>query len=814
MVSVPEKEDLKRHVVERLMYSVGKDASHAVPRDWSVALILAIRDRLVDNWMATTRRIYQQKRKRVYYLSMEFLIGRLLGDTISNLGLEEVCRAAMADLGLDLDDLVREESDAALGNGGLGRLAACFMDSMSTLGVAGFGYGIRYQHGLFRQRLGDGWQIEEAEDWLTQGGNPWEFERPEATYTVSFGGTVQEGGDSAQRWQPAEQVIARANDMPIAGWGAKHINTLRLWSAKPARTFDLSRFNRGEYLQAAQHQVLAETLTRVLYPDDSTSQGRELRLKQEYFFTSASIQDLLHRFLLDHDNLSRLPEFVAIQLNDTHPAIMVPEFMRLLIDEHGFASRAAFELARACLSYTNHTLLPEALESWPLGMFESVLPRHLQIIREIDGFLAQDVARVNEQAAQAGNPATNPQDTQVIAGGHGQGVVRMGNLAFIGSHRVNGVSALHTGLMKVTVFEKLHRIYPDRIVNVTNGVTPRRWLRRCNPALSSLITESIGEDWIGNLEDIARLEPFADDAAFRDRFMAAKQVNKERLALRIRQITGVVVDPSAQFDVQIKRMHEYKRQLLNALQVVARYQAILDQPDADWLPVVKIFSGKAAPSYAMAKLIIKLINDIAARVNHDAMVGDRLKVIYLPNYNVSQAEIIIPGADVSEQISTAGMEASGTGNMKLALNGALTLGTLDGANIEILERVGAENMFIFGLKAAEIMALRQSGYHPGSLIEKNPVLSRVLGAVRRGEFSAGDSERFKPIVDNLYHHDYFMVAADFEAYVQAHGIVEQSFRTRDAWARSAVLNTARLGWFSSDRAIRTYDELIWNTGSP
>jgi len=804
MVPILEKEDLKRDILERLVYSVGKDTEHAMPRDWCVAVTLAIRDRIVDNWMETTRRIYDKDQKRVYYLSMEFLIGRLLGDTLSNLGLTAVCRQALADLDIDLDAILTEEPDAALGNGGLGRLAACFLDSMSTLGIAGFGYGIRYQHGLFRQRLGEGWQIEEAEDWLTQGGNPWEFERPEASYTISFGGTAQADGPGNERWRPSEQVLARANDMPIAGWGARHVNTLRLWSAKPAKTFDLSRFNQGDYLQAAQHQVLAETLTHVLYPDDSTDHGRELRLKQEYFFTSASLQDLMRRFKQDHEDLRSLPDHVAIQLNDTHPAIMVPELMRLLIDEHGFGFPQALEVARSCISYTNHTLLPEALEAWPLGLFARVLPRHFQIIGQLDAVVEDEVRQANADV--------DMRSVRIISTDNGHdGSVRMSHLAFVGSRRVNGVSALHTRLMTQTVFGPLHRLYPEKIVNITNGVTPRRWLYHCNPALAGLITETIGDGWVRNLENIAELAPHAEDTAFREAFMAAKQQNKQRLAEEIFRVTGIRVDPQALFDVQIKRIHEYKRQLLNALQVVARYRAILENPDGDWLPLVKIFSGKAAPGYMMAKLIIKLINDIAAKVNSDPVVGERLKVIYLPNYNVSQAEIIIPGADLSEQISTAGMEASGTGNMKLALNGALTLGTLDGANIEIRERVGEDHIFIFGLTANQIEEQRAGGYHPGAVIESSPALSGVLNLIGAGVFSQGNGERFKSIIDHLYHSDYFMVAADFEAYLMAQSLVGESFRQVGAWSRSAILNTAHVGWFSSDRAIRAYDSEIWHS---
>jgi starch phosphorylase len=804
MVPILQKEELKRQILERLVYSVGKDVEHAVDRDWCVALTLAIRDRLVDGWMETTRRIYRERRKRVYYLSMEFLIGRLLGDTLSNLGLTEVCRRAMADLGVSLDAILEEEPDAALGNGGLGRLAACYLDSMATLGIAGFGYGIRYQHGLFRQRIVDGWQVEEAEDWLTQGGNPWEFERAEAAYTVSFGGEADPEAAPETRWRAAERVIACANDMPVTGWRGGHVNTLRLWSAKPARTFDLSRFNRGDHLQAAEHQVLAETLTRVLYPDDSTHSGRELRLKQEYFFTSASVQDLLHRYLLDHDDLDNLPAAIAIQLNDTHPAIMVPELMRLLMDGHGFDSRRAFELARGCIAYTNHTLLPEALEKWPLELFASVLPRHLQILRQVDALVADEIRAVA--------PDVDPAAVRVVAGeSAADGNVRMGNLAFVGSHRVNGVSALHTRLMTETVFHDLHRAYPDRIVSVTNGVTPRRWLYLSNPALSALVTGAIGEDWIARLEDIERLAPFAEDAGFRAAFMRAKWDNKVKLADTIGRVTGLAVDANALFDVQVKRIHEYKRQLLNALQAVDRYRAIRENPDADWQPVVKIFAGKAAPSYGMAKLIVKLINDIAARVNSDPAVGERLKIVYLPNYNVSLAERIIPAADLSEQISTAGMEASGTGNMKLALNGAVTLGTLDGANIEIRERVGAEHMFIFGLTAEEVARRRAEGYNPGGMIESQPRLRAVLDGIAAGDFSGGDGSLFAPLLGHLRHADYFMVAADFAAYCAAQAEVELAFRDRERWARSAVLNTAGVGWFSSDRAVRAYDREIWRS---
>ncbi|MFC1695346.1 glycogen/starch/alpha-glucan phosphorylase [Pseudomonadota bacterium] len=804
MVAILEKEDLKRSILKRLVYSVGKDTDYAVPHDWLVALTLAVRQRLMDRWMETTKRVYDTDVKRVYYLSMEFLIGRLLGDTMLNLGMVDLCRAALEDLHIDLDEILEQEPDAALGNGGLGRLAACFMDSMSTLGIAAYGYGIRYEHGLFRQHIKEGWQVEEAEEWLIQGGNPWELIRSEARYEIPFGGEVRTGDTDSPLWQPTERVIAVGNDMAIAGWKAEHVNTLRLWSAKPAQTFDLSRFNEGNYMAAAQHEVLAETLSSVLYPDDSTPQGRKLRLEQEYFFTSASLQDLLRRYLSTHDDLRALPDHAAIQMNDTHPAIAVPELMRLLVDGHGMKLKEAFDITRSCVSYTNHTLLPEALERWPLELFGAVLPRHLQLIEQVDKFFIQEL--------NTRDLDIKPEDVCAIDFHDGNGgSVRMGNLAFIGSHKVNGVSELHTDLMAQTVFHDLHRVYPDRIVNMTNGVTPRRWLYNCNVALSDLVTEAIGEDWVGDLEQIGLLNAFADDSSFQDAFAAAKRKNKVSLTNEIQRMTGIVVNPDALFDVQIKRIHEYKRQLLNALQIVARYQAILANPEADWLPLVKIFSGKAAPSYTTAKLIIKLINDIAKTVNNDPVVGDRLKVIYVPNYNVTRAEIIIPGADLSEQISTAGMEASGTGNMKLALNGALTIGTLDGANVEIMQHVGEENIFIFGLTAEQVAARRREGYQPMHIIEETPRLEAALLDIANGVFSDGDKERFKPLLDNLYHHDYFMLAADFDDYLASQRDVGAAFRDRKRWLRSAVMNTANVGFFSSDRTIRSYDREIWHS---
>ncbi len=788
-------------VLRHLVYSVGKDQSHAVKRDWCAALSLAIRDRMVDGWMDTTRSIYKSKQKRVYYLSMEFMIGRLLEDAIANMGLTEEARDFFDSIGFDLSAILKSEPDPALGNGGLGRLAACFMDSMATVGVAGIGYGIRYEHGIFRQSFQDGWQLEEPEDWLIFG-NSWEFQRPEVEYSIEFGGSVNQGHDGKMVWIPSERILAGAFDTPIAGWGGKHVNTLRLWSARSTEMLNLQQFNQGEFIAAARNQVLAESITKVLYPGDHTPEGRELRLKQEVFFTSASLQDILHRYLLDHDDLSGLGSAAAVQLNDTHPAIAVPELIRLLVDKHGMEFVKSFEIARETLHYTNHTLLPEALEKWPLELFERCLPRHLQIIREIDNLFAAEVrAKFDDK---------DPSPMQAIGYHHDGGWVRMGNLAFIGSSHVNGVSALHTDLMKQTVFKDLHEVYPDRILNQTNGITPRRWLYESNPRLAGLITKTIGEGWVDDLEQLKALVPYAEDAAFRDQFAAVKAANKVDLAAFIKDQTDIIINPNAMFDIQIKRIHEYKRQLMNALETMALYNAIKADPAADWQPRVKIFSGKAAPSYSLAKLIIKMINDVAEKVNNDPDVGDLLKVVFLPNYNVSAAEELIPAADLSEQISTAGFEASGTGNMKFALNGALTIGTLDGANVEIMEHVGEDNIFIFGMKAHEVAERQRSHNQPWVTVSETPRLQEVVTQLSSGFYSHGDTERFAGIVDNILAHDYFQVTPDFDAYWQMQRHVDSVFADKDTWHKKAILNTAKMGWFSADRTIRSYAEQIWD----
>ncbi len=786
-------------VLRHLVYSVGKDVSHAVRRDWCIAVSLAVRDHMVDGWMNTTRNTYKTKQKRVYYLSMEFMVGRLLEDAISNMRLYREAKTFFKERDMELADILWSEPDPGLGNGGLGRLAACFLDSMATIGVAGYGYGIRYEHGIFRQSFNDGWQMEEPEDWLIHG-NAWEFQRPEVEYPINFGGSVNQGPDGKMIWTPSERILAGAFDTPIAGWGGKHVNTLRLWSARSTEMINLHQFNQGDFVAASRKQVMAESITKVLYPGDHTAEGRELRLKQEVFFTSASLQDLIHRFLLDFDDLSLLPDHVAIQMNDTHPAIAVPELVRLLVDEHGLEFVKSFEIASGCLHYTNHTLLPEALEKWPLELIERCLPRHLQIIREIDNLFAVEI--------RAKFADKDPAPMQVIDPHHG-GSVRMGNLAFIGASNVNGVSALHTELMKQTVFKDLHEVYPGRILNQTNGITPRRWLYESNPRLAGLVTETIGEAWVGDLSNIAKLVPYAEDKKFRKKFAAVKAENKKQLAAYIKKQVGVEVDPSALFDVQIKRIHEYKRQLMNVLETMALYNAIKADPDADWQPRVKIFAGKAAPSYTLAKLIIKLINDAAKVINNDPDVGGKLKLVFLPNYNVSAAEMIIPGTDLSEQISTAGFEASGTGNMKFALNGALTVGTLDGANIEIKEHVGDDNIFIFGMEADEVAARQQGNSQPWLTVAETPRLQEVVTQIANGYYSDGDTERFAGIVDNILAHDYFQVTPDFDAYWNIQRQIDIAFKDTEEWHRKAILNTANMGWFSADRTIRGYATDIW-----
>lgn len=797
---------IKRSITDHLIHSVGKDPYIATGRDWYHALAYAVRDRLIERWTKTMRAHQNQDAKRVYYLSMEFLIGRLLGNSLINMGIRDESEAALLDLGLKLEALQEEENDAALGNGGLGRLAACYLDTMATLRLPGYGYGIRYEYGMFHQRIENGYQIEHPDNWLRYG-NPWEYPRPEVLYPVRFYGKViefrDEHGRLCHHWVDTQQVMAMAYDTPIPGYATNTVNNLRLWSAKATRDFNLGYFNVGNYIQAVQEKNESENISRVLYPDDTTDMGRELRLKQEYFFVSASIQDIINRFRLQHDDWTIFPDRAAVQLNDTHPSIAIAELLRLLLDEYHLDWECAWDITRRTFSYTNHTLMPEALETWRVTLMQRVLPRHLQIIYEINHRLLKHIAHRFPGDVQRLRRMSLIDETQGRR-------VRMAHLAIVGSHRVNGVSAIHTRIMRTTLMADFDALEPDKIINITNGVTPRRWLLQINPALSALISSHIGRGWVTDLEQLTRLEKFATDAAFQTAFREVKHRNKCYLAALIQQHMGYTVDTNALFDVQIKRIHEYKRQLLNALHVVTLYNRMCDGEDLLASRVV-IFAGKAAPGYYLAKLIIKLINDIAVVVNHDPRTRGRLQVVYIPNYDVSTAGDIIPAADLSEQISTAGTEASGTGNMKLALNGALTIGTLDGANVEIGKQVGEDNIFIFGHTAEQVVALQADGYAPREYYERDPMLRRVLDMIGSGYFSPAQPTRFHPILHRLLDEgDPYLVLADYAAYVDCQQRAAALYQDTADWTRRATLNVARLGMFSSDRAIREYAENIWH----
>ena len=799
-------DEIKASVLAKLTYTVGKNPIAASQRDWFLAVAHATRDIVVEHWIESTNRTYADDRKRVYYLSLEFLVGRMLFDAMTNVGIVEPMTAALAQLGVDLGALRRIESDAALGNGGLGRLAACFMDSMATLSIAAHGYGIRYDNGLYKQIIRSGWQQEVPEDWLSHG-NPWEFERAEVNYPVGFGGWVEavpgEGDFMRHVWHPGETVEAVAFDTPVVGWGGRHVNTLRLWSARAPDPLKLDAFNAGDYIGALSDSVRAEAISKVLYPSDATPAGQELRLRQEYFFASASLLDLVRRHVKQHREIRTLGDHVAVQLNDTHPAIGVAELMRILVDMNRLEWEEAWKITQSVFSYTNHTLLPEALESWPVALMERLLPRHMQIIYLIN-------AAHLDAARKKGLTDSSLMASLSVIDEHAGRRVRMGSLAFIGSHKINGVSGLHTNLMKETVFRDLDSLYPGRIVNKTNGITFRRWLIECNPRLTGIIKAAVGEDALHDAAQLKGLEKFADDSSMQEQIALARRANKVTLAQLIAENLNQRVDPDALFDVQIKRIHEYKRQLLNILETIARYNEIRANPTLDFAPRVKIFAGKAAASYTQAKLIIKLAIDVARVVNSDPTVRGLLKVVFLPNYNVSLAESIIPAVDLSEQISTAGMEASGTGNMKMALNGALTIGTLDGANVELRDLVGEPNIFIFGLTAAEVEASRAKGIDSSARIEASPILREVLNAVDSGVFSADDRDRYKGLVNTLRHHDYFMVCADFDAYWARQLNVDAAWRNKRAWLRSSIVNTANVGWFSSDRTIAEYATEIWN----
>jgi starch phosphorylase len=797
---------LKHSLANRLAYSIGKDSYTATDRDWFHTVAYAVRDRLIERWMETQRSYYRADAKRVYYFSLEFLIGRTLMNSVLNMQFDEEVRQAMTEIGLDLDEIREIEYDAALGNGGLGRLAACLLDSMATLRLPGYGYGIRYEYGMFNQRIRNGQQVEQPENWLRYG-NPWEFPRPEVLYPVHFNGRVVQFRDEQGRlhhhWVDTDQVMAMAYDTPIPGYGTNTVNNMRLWAAKAARDFDLTHFNEGNYIRAVEDKNTSENLSKVLYPDDSTATGRALRLKQQYFFVSASLQDILFRYQKFHPTFDELPDKVAVQLNDTHPSVSIPELMRLLVDIHKLEWDRAWGITVRTFSYTNHTLMPEALETWPVRLFAAILPRHLEIIYEINQRFLDGVRH------------RHPGDTELVqrmslVDDRGDHRVRMAHLAIVGSHHVNGVSRIHTQLMKSTIFSDFDLYYPGKIINITNGVTPRRWLNQANPRLSKLIGSRIGHGWLTDLSQLSRLAPLAEDAAFRAEFRAVKHANKQELAGLMKKHLGLEISADTLFDVQVKRIHEYKRQLLNVLQVVARYNRIRAQRSLDIVPRTVIFSGKAAPGYAMAKLIIRLINNVADVINNDPAVGGRLKVVFVPNYDVTTATDIIPAAELSEQISTAGTEASGTGNMKLALNGALTIGTLDGANVEMLEEVGKDNIFIFGLTAADAAKRLQGGYDPQRIGDENPELRQVLDMIGSGFFSPGEPELFRPIVDTLTRNgDYFLLLADYAAYVSAQERVDALYRDPEAWTRAAVLNVAHMGKFSSDRTVGEYAEKVW-----
>lgn len=794
--------NLKRAIASKLIYTMGKDAAAAQPRDWLHATALAVRDRLLERRMKTEHAQSGQDAKRVYYMSIEFLIGRTFTNALLALDIHEAVRQALAELGVDLASLPDLEPDAALGNGGLGRLAACFLDSMATLALSGIGYGIRYDYGMFRQQIVDGRQVELPDYWLA-GGNPWEIARPDVQYRVRFGGRVEQQGERMV-WVDTRDVMAQAYDTIVPGYATDATNLLRLWSAKADQEFNLAAFNQGNYVGAVEEKNASENVSRVLYPDDSTQAGRELRVRQEYFFCAASLQDIIQRFLEKHSDFDQLHEHVAIHLNDTHPVLAVPELMRILIDEHDLAFPRAWAITQRVFSYTNHTLMQEALETWPVDMIGHILPRHLQLIFDINKIFIDSIT------AEFGADVDLMRRVSLIDE-NGERRVRMGFLAVVASHKVNGVSALHSDLMKQSIFADFARLYPDRFNNKTNGITPRRWLSQANPSLSALIDERIGREWRRHLDQIAALRDSADDPVFALHFRAAKLVNKQRLATWVADNLGITLDPTSLFDVQVKRIHEYKRQLLNVLHVITRYNRIVANPDADWVPRTVVFAGKAASAYHMAKQIIKLINDVATTINNDPRVGGKLKVVFIPNYSVSLAEIIMPAADLSEQISTAGTEASGTGNMKFALNGALTIGTLDGANVEMREAVGADNFFIFGNTTPEVEALRAQGYQPRQIVEQNAELRQALEQIRDGAFSPDEHGRFQGIYDALVTWgDHYLLLADYASYVATQEEVDRLYRQPDEWTRKAILNVAGMGGFSSDRAIAEYAEEIWH----
>ncbi len=806
LFSKTDVESLKKAFKTHVTYSLAKDEYSATKLDAFMAIANVVRDHLIERWLKTQQAYYDEDAKRVYYLSLEFLMGRSLGNSLVNLDLLDECYQAIHELGYSMEELRELEWDAGLGNGGLGRLAACFLDSMATMGIPGYGYGIRYEYGIFFQKLIDGYQVETPDNWLRHG-NPWEFARPERLFRVKFNGRVNQYRDENCRlrseWIDTEDVMAMAYDMPIPGYGNKTVNNLRLWAAKSTRAFDLKFFNSGDYIGAVQHKNDSENISRVLYPSDQVKVGKELRLKQQYFFVAASLQDIIRRYKKTHTNFNSFPTKVAMQLNDTHPAIAIPELMRILMDEEKIGWDRAWDITIQSIAYTNHTVLPEALEKWPVELMEKLFPRHMQIIYEINHRFLEEVK------------VKYPGDTErlsrmsVIEENNGR-MVRMANLAIIGSHTINGVAALHSNILKESVFKDFYELTPEKFQNKTNGITQRRWLKKANPGLSGLISDQIGDKWITDLKELKKIEPLADDESFRKEWQKIKKANKETLITYVTEKIGVDLDINSMFCAQVKRMHEYKRQLLNVLNVITMYNRIKDNPKAEFVPRTVLFGGKSAPAYFMAKLIIKLMNSVADMINFDPDCEGKLKVMFLSNYNVSLAEIIIPATDLSEQISTAGMEASGTGNMKFSLNGALTIGTLDGANVEIMEEVGEDNIFIFGLKAPEVEKLQATGYDPMEYYNGNEDLKRVIDMIADGFFSHSSPNLFKPIRDTLlYHGDKYFLLADYADYVNCQERVNAEYKNVDSWTRKSIINVANMGKFSSDRTIADYAKDIW-----
>jgi len=799
------KEAIKRAFLDNLFYAQGKFPALASRNDYYLALAMLVRDRLLQRWISTAAAYTRDGVRTVAYLSAEFLMGPHLGNNLVNLGIYERVQQALTELGLDFDDLLNREEEPGLGNGGLGRLAACFLDSMATLEIPALGYGIRYEFGIFYQEIVDGWQVEKTDKWLRYG-NPWELMRPEWSVEVRLGGRTEryddEHGRERVRWLPERVVVGVPYDTPILGYRGNTANTLRLWRAEAPESFDLEVFNRGDYWGAVNRKIVSENITKVLYPNDEPLQGKQLRLEQQYFFVACSLQDMLRIMRTQRIPLARFSEKFAVQLNDTHPAIAIAELMRLLVDENDVRWSDAWDITRRTFSYTNHTLLPEALERWPLGLFGRLLPRHLEIIFDIN-------ARFLTEVRTAFGPDDPRVATMSLIDESGERYVRMAHLACVGSHAINGVAQLHTDLLEQDVLGDFHALWPGKFSNKTNGVTPRRWLRLANPGLSALITEAIGDGWVRELGELRGLERFVQDASFLQRWQEIRRDNKRVLAAWLRRKTGVACDPDSMFDVQVKRIHEYKRQHLNVLHLIALYLRLRDDPSFDVAPRTFVFGGKAAPGYRMAKLIIKLINSVGDVVNRDSAIRDRMRVVFVPNFNVSNSQRIYPAVDLSEQISTAGKEASGTGNMKFAMNGALTIGTLDGANVEIRDEVGEENFFLFGHTVSELESLSASGYRPAEYCARDPRLRGAIDALRGGLFSPGEPGLFAPLVDSLLHGDPYFALADFAPYAECQQFVDAAFRDRERWTRMSILNTARSGRFSSDRSIREYARDIW-----